>query len=458
MVANTLLQDLSEILLRPVAAADRERAAEHLLDWLGCALGAQDTAIATGLRQWVSEMPAPASGLHLLGLKHKGREGRGEAQTALLYNGALGNILEMDDIHGPSILHPGPVVVPAALGSAEMLLAAGQQVRPSDLLDALVRGYEAVIRIGRALGPSHYRFWHSTSTCGAFGAAAAAASLHGFGATAMASALGLAGTRTGGLWQLRHEETAAKSWHNGEACRSGVMAARFVTAGLHGVHSLLEGEHGLFAATAPDADPSALVRGDDDWLIHATGFKPWPCCRHAQPTLDAALRLADQLQLADIAEVTVHTYGAAVDFCDRPQVASEQDAKFSLQHAAALGLAGNGRQLAEYRPESLQTPQIAARRRLVKVHLDEALDRAWPEHYGAKVRVRTADGTEISAEVADAPGDPGNPLAAGTLTAKAQMLFAANPELTSAQVEQLLAAVHQLPTADSLEALFASLP
>ena len=73
--------------------------------------------------------------------------GQVTARDAAFANGAFGNVLEMDDVHREAILHPGPVVVPAALA-----LAAERDTGGPALLDAILRGYEAEIRVGRAMG------------------------------------------------------------------------------------------------------------------------------------------------------------------------------------------------------------------------------------------------------------------------------------------------------------------
>ena len=78
----------------------------------------------------------------------------------------------MDDVHKSSISHPAAPVISAAFSLAEYLESSGK-----DLIEAIVAGYDVMIRIGEAVSPSHYAIWHTTSTCGAFGAAAATAKL-----------------------------------------------------------------------------------------------------------------------------------------------------------------------------------------------------------------------------------------------------------------------------------------
>ena len=148
-------QLVSLIRARPITDDDRDCAARFLLDSVANALGARNTAPGRMLRGWFAQ------------------QGNDAGRQAFLVGG-LSHILEMDDLHRASVTHPGCVVVPAAL-------AIGLRTRCSGpaLLDAILRGYEAVARIGMAVGPAHYRIWHSTATCGPFGAAMAAADLLG---------------------------------------------------------------------------------------------------------------------------------------------------------------------------------------------------------------------------------------------------------------------------------------
>ncbi|MGV8942450.1 MAG: MmgE/PrpD family protein [Lysobacter sp.] len=429
-------------LLRPVDPAARRRAAALVLDWLGCSLGALRSPLAAQLAGLVDSLPigeatAITAGLH-------------DPASALLINAALGNVLEMDDVHRGAILHPGPVVIPVALAASE-----ASDASPQQFLDAVVRGYEATIRIGRALGRGHYRYWHPTSTAGAFGAAAAAASVLGLDAEATADALGTAGSRTGGLWQMRHEPVPTKSIHNAEAARSGWLAAQLAAVGLRGPRAILEGEQGLFAATAPDARPELVLAAEPDWLIHTTSLKPWPACRHAHPAIDAmrdALRQAGDLPVEAFASIQITTYAEALRFCDRPHPATELEAKFSLQHAVAA-IACLGRpQLAHYLPQTFNDPAIAAMRERVAVSEDPACSARFPDHYGATATVLLTDGRRLHAARTDAWGDPECPMKDAAIGAKAMALAewgGVSPTLATG----LFDAVRALPTAASLEPL-----
>jgi len=375
---HSLIERIAQHLRRPVDKIVRTKARLHLLDWIGCVAGARRSDVA----RIVASLP-----------------GAGVAGKAVW----LGNVLEMDDVHRTAILHPGPVIWPTLLGkSGEGLDRA---------LDAGVRGYEAMIAIGAMFDARHYAFWHNTATAGAFGAAAAAACHDGAEDARLVAALGLAGSVTGGLWQMRHEPVMAKQWHLAHAMATGEAAARSAMAGITGPRFILEGPQGLLAATC-DA-PRALELADG-WRIDEVSFKPWGACRHAHPAIDAALDLKGQGKLGG--DVTVSTYRDALVFCDRPDPASVTEAKFSLQHAVAVVMERGVPQLADFEPEAIAA--LAKARARVRVIESPAFTAAYPAHFGASV---TSEEGQVT--LADARGDPERPLPESGVIDKARALM-----------------------------------
>lgn len=398
---RTVLDALAERLSRPVSAADRRRAALHVLDWSGCAVAAKASPAASALATVF---------------------GRGEDVGAAFFWGGLGNVLEMDDVDKRALLHPGPVVIPATL-----LGCRAAEAGATAFLDAIVRGYEAMICVGRAVGPGHYRFWHNTATCGPFGAAA------GLAATladkrVLVDALGLAGTQASGFWQMRHEPASeAKQLHTGRAAHAGLAAFLLARAGMVGVRTILEGPQGFFAATCPGADPAAVVAfpAGAPWAIHDVSFKPWPACRHAHPAIDAALDLrADGLRAEAVEGVVVRAYADAIAFCDKPAPRDSLSAKFSLQHAVAVALLKGPPALADFEGAALDDPATAALRRRVRVEEDVDLTARYPSRFGAAIDATLRDGAVRTAACPDALGDPENPASEEQLRAKAAALFA----------------------------------
>lgn len=369
---------LAKHLMRPVATAVRRRARLHLLDWLGCVAGARTSQVARIQR---------------------GIPGASAVDRAVW----LGNVLEMDDVHRTAILHPGPVIWPTVLAVGDDAL--------DEALDAAVRGYEATISIGSMLDARHYAFWHNTATAGIFGAAAAAAQRLGTEAPQLVAALGLAGSVTGGFWQMRHEPVMAKQWHLAHAMTMGIHAARQARHGVTGPRFILEGPQGLLAATCSAPKPLELR---EDWRIAEVSFKPWGACRHAHPAIDAALELASRGVLQG--PVKVGTYRDALVFCDRPDPGSAIEAKFSLQHAVAIVMTRGVPRLADFEPDAIAA--LAEARKLVTVEEDTALTAAYPAHFGARV---TCSSGEVT--LRDALGDPERPLSQEGIVAKARALM-----------------------------------
>lgn len=383
--AGTLTGRLAGRLAAPVTGPDRVRARLHLLDWLACVAGARRSPVADVARA---------------------------AEPDILTRAALlGNILEMDDVDRLGRLHPGPVVWPAALAAAR-----DGEASLGLLLDGAVRGYEAMVRVGRSLDDHHYAHWHPTATAGGFGAAAAAASILGMDEEQTVWALGHAGSLAGGLWQLRHEPAAmTKSVHVAQAALTGLWHARLARRGCAGPASILEGPQGLYAAATRSPRPEAVAEPAAGWRIHEVSFKPWAACRHAHPAIDAALALPAGALLDG--PVRVETYGDAIRFCDRPEPRTEGEAKFSLQHAIAVVAVRGRPALADFTLAAISDPAIAAARARVTVARAGDLDAAYPAHFGARVLAGGA-----VAEVRDAWGDPENPLDEAGLIAKLHAL------------------------------------
>ncbi|MEM9178184.1 MAG: MmgE/PrpD family protein [Pseudomonadota bacterium] len=389
---NPVLTELSDLLARPVERRDLHRARLHLLDWIGCAVAGAKEPAGLILRQTATH----------------------EASGVAFVWGGLGNILEMDDVDKRALLHPGPSIIPAALALADRL-----QSDNSDLLAAIVRGYDATIRLGRAVGPAHYAMWHSTGTCGAIGAAAAGANLLGLDETRTGHALALAMSQSAGIWHTRHDAASmGKQLHTSVAARAGLDAARLAQLGFLGPLNILEGEQGFFQAMCPDGDPRQVLVDQADWMIHDVSFKPWPACRHAHAAIDGALELRNRIALDQIDRITVRTYADALKFCDRPSPETVIEAKFSLQHSVATTLVRGAPTLEDFSTDSIQAPDLSALRAKVEVEIGAEFQDRYPARFGAEV---SASGETVI--MADALGDPENPIAETQLIEKAESLM-----------------------------------
>jgi len=197
-------------------------ASRAVLDWLGSALAGSIEPPAR-IAQQVAAGLGRADEATIFGA------GLGSAAAAAFANGVASHILELDDIHKGSTVHAAAPIVPAALAVAERGHASGRQ-----FLAAVALGYEAAFRIGEAVNPSHYRFWHPTGTVATFGAAVAAGAVMRLTAGQMLHAIGTAGTQAAGLWEFNADGAMSKHLHPGKAAMDGVLSAYLARAGFTG--------------------------------------------------------------------------------------------------------------------------------------------------------------------------------------------------------------------------------
>jgi len=424
----SLTRDLTRLIRsKPIAEEDLAAAASFVLDTLANAFAARRTTQGRILLDWYRS------------------QGQDAGRRAFLF-GSLVHILEMDDLHRESVTHPACVVIPAAWSVAAARGADGRT-----LLRAVLAGYEAVCRVGNAVGQAHYRIWHNTATCGPFGSAFAVATLLDLDEDATVAALGNAGTQSAGLWQFLEEGAMSKHLHAGRAAEAGVLAAELAARGFTGPARILEGRKGFFAAACPDAEPQrVLAEAGAPWQLRLTSIKPWPSCRHTHPTIAAALELKARIAVGEIADVRVETYRSALDLCDNPRPTSEYEAKFSLHHCVAAALTDGAITLASF--DAAARERLAPLRAKCTVAATAAYNAAYPDAWGARVEIRTTGGNTLVAAVPACKGDPELPVTATEMRAKAAMLFAESG-LSADTAGELTTAALALPRGGPLPSL-----
>lgn len=416
-----------------------------LLDWLASAIA----GTATRQGAIVLSHAAEQKGIHSTVL---GLGGRTSTQAAAFANGALSHITETDDVHRGAALHPGVVVIPAALAVAERVGSSG-----IDFLAAIVLGYEVVIRIGESVGNSHYYYWHNTSTCGTFGATAAAGWLLGLSRQQMAWALGNAGSLSSGLWQFNEDGAMAKHLHAAHAASSGVLAAELAARDFTGTRFILEGKRGLYAATSTDPKPhlvtQGLARGMERYKISECVIKPFPSCRHTHAPVDVALELRGRTGLApdQIDRIEIDTYQATIDLTDNQNPTHEYAAKFSTQYCVCAALALGRLTLADFSPSSLSDPSIRKLMAKTALRAGPQIQARYPREWPCRITVITTGGDRFEGFTATPKGDPENPLSLEELRDKFRSMLLGTAY--QAKAEELIQAVAALDRADGVRGL-----
>jgi 2-methylcitrate dehydratase PrpD len=429
---TTVLQRLAEyaasLRAAPLPEPVRHAARRCVVDWFAATLPGGALPPATLLAEALAEDIGRGGAM----LFPSGR--RATMKTAALINGAASHTIEFDDIFRDAIYHPGTPVVSAALAVAQSRGVSGET-----LLRGIVAGYEVSTRIGVAVNPAHYDFWHTTGTVGTFGAAAAASVILGLDAEATTHAMANAGTLAAGLQQAFRSDAMSKPLHGGHAAECGLTMALAASAGVTGAPDLLEGKAGFGAAMSRNVDWAAATDElGSRFNILAMTQKNHSACGHAHAAIDAviALRNRHRLTAAEIARIRIATYRVALDVTGNFDPATEFEAKFSAPYCAAAALVLGSARKAAFAPERRADPALRALMGRVELSVDPELDAAFPKQRAARVEIETMSGERYRHFAPTRKGDPDSPLSDDEISEKYREL--AEAELGGTASERLL--------------------
>ena len=437
--------------LGPATIEHTERA---ILDWLGSALAGSVESPAA-----MAHAVARSFGVSSEATMFAG--GRSSAAAAAFANGVAAHILELDDIHKTSTVHGGAPIISAALAVAEREHASGGQ-----FMTAVAVGYEAAFRIGEAVNPSHYRFWHPTGTVATFGAAAATGSLLGLTAEQMRHAFGTAGTQAAGLWEFNADGAMSKHLHPGKAAMNGVIAADLARGGFTGASRILEGERGFIRAMSEAADLSRVTAGlPAIRKLQENGYKLHACCGHTHSAIDLAIVLRERGGLSEadaasrIESIEVDTYGPGYDIVKEAHPRTPYQAKFSMAYCVAVALLEGRVGLGQFAgdrfgSDGVHPPVLASLLERTHVRVADDLTVKYPAAWPARVTITCRDGTRMC-DASDYPrGNPENPIDRRELEEKFAALVA--PRLGVNRAALAIGAVRGLAVTDDLKALVSS--
>ncbi len=419
-------------------------AKRHLIDTVGAILAgsgqvvtrqAADVLAAT---QPAGDHAVPGSGRRL-----------GLLDAAFL-TGVSAHGTETDDGYRQGSIHPGAVVVPALLG-----LAARERVSGNRLLEAMVAGYQAIGSISALAHPRLRRQgFHPTAAVGPLGAAAATSALLGLGRAQRMHAFGIAASSAGGLFAFKSGGADVKRLHAGHAAREGLWATLLARQGCEGPPGVLEASDGFFQAFAGRAPGSAgglALPPDVPPTIADCYIKPYACCRHIQPAVDAlqVLMRRHGIRAEDIDAVEVETYGIAADHAAVPW-SSFAEAQLSFPYVMASAARFDDLRIARFDEASRADPATAALAQRVTVRRSDAMDRRYPAQRPALVRIRAGLG-DWAQDASEARGAPEWPLGDNALEAK--FLDSAGTALGTERTAELLAGLWRIDRASDVSAL-----
>jgi 2-methylcitrate dehydratase PrpD len=429
-VAGTVWEDV---------AAQEHEAKRSILNFFATALGSShDPAVTVALKTLLPFSGAATSAII-------GRPERLDAMGAAFVNAISANLLDFDDTHLDTIIHPAAPVAAPLLALAQARRFSGQAV-----LTAFILGVEVECRVGNAVSPGHYaRGWHITSTCGVFGAAAACAKLLGLSAEQISNAIGIAASQSAGI--VENLPSAAKNVSVGNAARNGLFAALLASNGYSASPRAIEGPLGWARAMGDKPDLGKLTGGlGKSWEIAKNTYKPYPAGIVFHAVIDACFKLRARLdrRIDKIASITVRGSALLLARGDRP-VHNERDARVSIHHCVACALLLGAAGVIEFSEATVFRPDIMSLRQKVKAVLDVSL----PDG-AAHVTIHLASGETLEEIVMAAKGSLADPLADRDIEAK--LREGARLGGTDWEIDRVIDAVWNLDTLADVSGLMST--
>lgn len=374
-------------------------------------------------------------------------------EQAAALNAVFGHVMDMDDVHNASITHLAVITVPTAFALGQQLGKSGKEI-----IEAVAAGYEAGARIGEAINPSSYKYWHTTGVVGAFAAGVTAAKLLGLDEEQMVNCLGSAGTQAAGLWEFLASGSMSKVLHTANANLCGLRSAELAKLGFTGAPTILEGDRAFVNALAPEPDLDSLTKGfGQGYRIEENSFKPYACCRHTHSANYCIEKIlsAHALDPEEIVSITDDTYSTAVQTTNNPYPENPYAAKFSLQFCIAAAIVLKDLSDRTFTVENINNPAMRALMEKIKVKVNKELDDEFkqdPNQWSHRLTICLKNGETITEQVDYPIGDFKNPFDWEMADRKFRLLT--EDMIGGEGVTRLLDKLHNLETIQDINEIF----
>lgn len=376
-----------------------------LLDSLGCALfGSRQPWAKIMADEMLAEGSRGRSSI-------VGRRKTLAAPAAALCNGTATHGFELDDLLDEAIVHPGAIVIPAALAAAESVDAPGSRLMPG-----IIAGYEAINRVGLAIGvePAR-RGHHMTALAGPVGAAIGAGVVMNLSPAELTAAVGLACSTASGTKSFAAGAGGGmmKRMHAGRAAEAGVRMCQLAARGFTAPPTALDGRFGLLEVlSGQSARPEQLnLDLGKRWAVVQVYVKVYPCCAWIQAAVQqlVALRGPRPVRAQEVERVRIGLCAYAVRNNGNVAPPDTMGAQYSLPYCAALALTADPSDPAMYREDAINDPERRELARRIELVADQEMEAAYPKHYGSRVELQLAGGERAESAVLDPHGMPADP-------------------------------------------------
>jgi len=420
-----------------------------IIDTLGCCIAGYTEAREEC--EWVVNLikdlgGTPESSVFMNGFKTS-------PPFAALANGTMIHSIDFDDTHMGSISHFSASLVPTVFSLGERVGADGPR-----LLEAFVLGFEVGARVGRQMMPSHYKFWHPTSTFGSLASVAAASKILELDEVETEYALGLAADQAGGLRYCIDKGDYSKSLHPGFAAMKGVMLALLVKKGANGPKGILEYPTGFCHAFSEGPGIEKIASGlGDPYELTSNGLKAYPTILISHAAIQAVLELMEEhgVEDPDIAKISLRTPRTAKGQGQNYHPETPLAARLSIPFCVALAVADKKISLTQFSRERLGDPQITDLMNRIEIEEDGTLNEQYPETLASVVEMEVRGKGILKNQVIYPKGNMKNPLSEDDIIDKFRRLCSVS--IKKERCEEILQRLLYLDKSDSVQPLFDSL-
>jgi 2-methylcitrate dehydratase len=430
-------------------AATIERVKIHLIDSVGCGIGALNEPAVRICR----EIALPVGGAStIVGTNH-----RTTAELAAFANGAAIRYLDFNDTYVGKFfaVHPSDNIAPC------LAVAEAERASVRELITAIVIAYEVNCQLTDAFDISA-RGW-DPPVLGLPAVALATGRLMKLTPEQLTHAVGLAIndhiplglTRAGDLSEWKGIAVA-------ETGRNALFATRLARAGLTGPAPIFEGKAGLFQQVTGTADIDVASFGgrDKPFKILSCILKPYPAVIYTQTAIVAAIEVAREVGALDkVTAIEVATsrsgYQRTGSEPEKWDPKTRETADHSLPYMIARAMFDGDITPESFSEKKFRDGAILAFMQKIKVSEDPVLTARTGGAVPTRVSATLADGKRITREVDHAPGFAARPMTRGDVERKFRGNVGAR--WPKEQTEANLNALWAIEQARDLTALLGSL-
>jgi len=403
-LAERLARYAAELRFEDIDAATIERVKTHVIDTIGCGIGALDERPVRICRDVALAVSGDATVIGTLR--------RTTPDLATFANCAAVRYFDFNDTYvGRFAVHPSDHI-PACFAVAEAERASAQE-----LIVAIVIAYEVNCRLVDALDIAK-RGW-DPPVISLPAVALAAGRLMKLDPERLAQAVNIAVNDHIPMAQTRVQTLSDwKGLADAEAGRNAVFAAILARGGITGPAPIFEGNSGFFQQVSGPAtiDTDSFGRRGVPFRIHRCSLKPYPAVIYTQTAVVAGIEVAKEVgSLERISAIEIATtqrgYQRTGSEPEKWAPKTREDADHSLPYITTRAMFDGDITNASFAPEKFTEPRIVAFMQKITVREDPALTaRVGTTAVPTRVTAILTDGQRVTREVDHAPGFAERPM------------------------------------------------